>query len=48
MGAVDTPLGGCGYVNYFPLERIYRDARVCQIYEGTSEIQKPLIQRAHA
>ena len=33
--AIQT-LGGCGYVNDFPLERIYRDVRVCQIYEGTS------------
>lgn len=43
--AVQT-LGGYGYVNDFPLERIYRDVRVCQIYEGTSDIQKLLIQRA--
>ena len=40
--------GGYGYVNDFPLERIYRDVRVCQIYEGTSDIQKLLIQRALA
>src|SRR5215207_3698924 len=39
-------LGGYGYVNDFPLERIYRDVRVCQIYEGTSDVQKLLIQRA--
>ena len=45
--AIQT-LGGYGYVNDFPLERIYRDARVCQIYEGTSDIQKLLIQRALA
>ncbi|MFL6671816.1 MAG: acyl-CoA dehydrogenase family protein [Massilia sp.] len=38
--------GGYGYVNDFPVERIYRDVRVCQIYEGTSEIQKILIARA--
>ncbi|MEJ8814283.1 acyl-CoA dehydrogenase family protein [Variovorax ureilyticus] len=42
--AIQT-LGGYGYVNDFPLERIYRDVRVCQIYEGTSDIQKLLIQR---
>lgn len=42
--AIQT-LGGYGYVNDFPLERIYRDARVCQIYEGTSDVQKMLIQR---
>jgi alkylation response protein AidB-like acyl-CoA dehydrogenase len=40
--------GGYGYVNDFPVERIYRDVRVCQIYEGTSDIQKLLIQRALA
>jgi alkylation response protein AidB-like acyl-CoA dehydrogenase len=39
-------LGGYGYVRDFPLERIYRDARVCQIYEGTSDIQKIIIQRS--
>ena len=39
-------LGGYGYVNDFPIERIYRDVRVCQIYEGTSDVQKILIQRA--
>ena len=38
--------GGYGYVNDFPVERIYRDVRVCQIYEGTSEVQKILIGRA--
>jgi len=35
-----------GYVSDFPVERIYRDVRVCQIYEGTSDVQKILIQRA--
>ena len=39
-------LGGYGYVSDFPVERIYRDVRVCQIYEGTSEVQKILIARA--
>jgi butyryl-CoA dehydrogenase len=43
--AIQT-LGGYGYVTDFPLERIYRDVRVCQIYEGTSDVQKILIQRA--
>ena len=38
--------GGYGYVSDFPVERIYRDVRVCQIYEGTSDVQKILIQRA--
>jgi alkylation response protein AidB-like acyl-CoA dehydrogenase len=40
--------GGYGYVKDFPVERIYRDVRVCQIYEGTSDIQKILIARALA
>ena len=37
--------GGYGYVADFPVERIYRDVRVCQIYEGTSDIQRLLIAR---
>jgi len=37
--------GGYGYVTDFPLERIYRDVRVCQIYEGTSDIQRLVIAR---
>ena len=40
--------GGYGYVSDFPVERIYRDVRVCQIYEGTSDVQKLLIGRALA
>ncbi|MDP3375697.1 MAG: acyl-CoA dehydrogenase family protein [Hydrogenophaga sp.] len=40
--------GGYGYVSDFPVERIYRDVRVCQIYEGTSDVQKIIIQRALA
>jgi alkylation response protein AidB-like acyl-CoA dehydrogenase len=40
--------GGYGYVSDFPVERIYRDVRVCQIYEGTSDVQKTLIGRALA
>ena len=40
--------GGYGYLSDFPVERIYRDVRVCQIYEGTSDVQKILIQRALA
>jgi butyryl-CoA dehydrogenase len=43
--AIQT-LGGYGYVSDFPVERIYRDVRVCQIYEGTSDVQKILITRA--
>ncbi|MEO6897143.1 MAG: acyl-CoA dehydrogenase family protein [Caldimonas sp.] len=45
--AIQT-FGGYGYVNDFPVERIYRDVRVCQIYEGTSDVQKILIARALA
>ena len=41
-------LGGYGYVTDFPIERIYRDVRVCQIYEGTSDVQKIIIGRALA
>ena len=40
--------GGYGYASDFPVERIYRDVRVCQIYEGTSDVQKILIGRALA
>ncbi|VAX08346.1 Acyl-CoA dehydrogenase, short-chain specific, partial [hydrothermal vent metagenome] len=35
-----------GYLKDFPLERIYRDVRVCQIYEGTSDIQRMIINRS--
>jgi alkylation response protein AidB-like acyl-CoA dehydrogenase len=37
--------GGYGYLQDFPVERIYRDVRVCQIYEGTSDIQRLVISR---
>src|SRR6185312_12917806 len=40
--------GGYGYLNDFPVERIYRDVRVCQIYEGSSDIQRMVIARAIA
>ena len=40
--------GGYGYLADFPVERIYRDVRVCQIYEGTSDIQRLVIARALA
>jgi butyryl-CoA dehydrogenase len=40
--------GGYGYVSDFPVERIYRDVRVCQIYEGASDIQRLVIGRAVA
>ncbi|NVK21358.1 MAG: acyl-CoA dehydrogenase family protein [Kangiellaceae bacterium] len=41
-------LGGYGYLREFPVERIYRDVRIAQIYEGTSEVQKMVIARAIA
>ncbi|MFA4912250.1 MAG: acyl-CoA dehydrogenase family protein [Burkholderiaceae bacterium] len=40
--------GGYGYVSDFPVERIYRDVRVCQIYEGANDIQRMVIGRALA
>jgi len=40
--------GGYGYVSDFPVERIYRDVRVCQIYEGANDIQRLVIGRALA
>jgi alkylation response protein AidB-like acyl-CoA dehydrogenase len=40
--------GGYGYVSDFPVERIYRDVRVCQIYEGANDIQRLVIGRAIA
>ncbi|WP_247728274.1 acyl-CoA dehydrogenase family protein [Halovivax limisalsi] len=39
--------GGAGFVNDFPVERFYRDAKITQIYEGTTEIQKNIIAREH-
>lgn len=45
--AIQT-LGGYGYLADFPLERIYRDVRACQIYEGTSDIQRLVISRVLA
>ena len=44
-GAIQT-LGGYGYLEEFGLAKIYRDVRVCQIYEGTSDIQRMVIARA--
>lgn len=43
--AIQT-LGGYGYLRDYPVERIYRDVRVCQIYEGTSDVQRIVIARA--
>jgi len=45
--AIQT-FGGYGYTRDFPVERIWRDVRVCQIYEGTSDIQRLVIARALA
>ena len=42
--AIQT-MGGYGYLNDFPVERLYRDARVCRIYEGTNDIQHLVILR---
>ncbi len=42
--AIQT-FGGYGYLSEYPVEKIYRDVRVCQIYEGTSDIQKLIIAR---
>ena len=40
--------GGYGYLQDFPVERLWRDVRVCKIYEGTSDVQKMIISRAIA
>ena len=37
--------GGSGYIRGFEVERLYRDAKICQIYEGTSQIQRMIIAR---
>jgi alkylation response protein AidB-like acyl-CoA dehydrogenase len=44
-GAIQS-LGGYGYLEEFGLSKIYRDVRVCQIYEGTSDIQRMVIARS--
>ncbi len=44
-GAIQT-LGGYGYLEEFGIAKIYRDVRVCQIYEGTSDIQRMVIARS--
>jgi alkylation response protein AidB-like acyl-CoA dehydrogenase len=45
--AIQT-FAGYGYTRDFPVERIYRDVRVCQIYEGTSDVQRLVIARGLA
>jgi alkylation response protein AidB-like acyl-CoA dehydrogenase len=37
--------GGYGYTKAYPIERFYRDAKACEIYEGTSEVQRMIIAR---
>ena len=37
--------GGSGYINEYPVERFYRDARLLRLYEGTSQIQQVVIAR---
>jgi alkylation response protein AidB-like acyl-CoA dehydrogenase len=37
--------GGSGYVKGYEVERLYRDAKICQIYEGTQQIQRTIIAR---
>jgi alkylation response protein AidB-like acyl-CoA dehydrogenase len=37
--------GGYGYTKAYPIERFYRDAKACEIYEGTSEVQRLIIAR---
>ena len=44
-GAIQT-LGGYGYLEEFDVAKLYRDVRVCQIYEGTSDIQRLVIARS--
>ena len=39
-------LGGYGYTTDFPVERFFRDAKITQIYEGTQEVQRIVINRA--
>ena len=45
-GEANQVLGGYGYTKEFPAERYYRDARITEIYEGTSEIQRLVIARS--
>ncbi len=48
MRATDKAIqihGGYGYTTDYPVERMYRDAKICEIGEGTSEIQREIISR---
>ena len=38
-------LGGYGYINEYPVERMMRDAKITQLYEGTQQIQRIVIAR---
>jgi alkylation response protein AidB-like acyl-CoA dehydrogenase len=38
--------GGYGYMKEYPVERLFRDAKVTEIYEGTSEVQRMVISKA--
>ena len=38
--------GGFGYSTEYPVEKLYRDAKICQIYEGTQQIQRMIISKA--
>jgi alkylation response protein AidB-like acyl-CoA dehydrogenase len=46
VSAALQTLGGYGYLEEYGIAKIYRDVRVCQIYEGTSDIQRMVIARA--
>lgn len=48
VSAALQTLGGYGYLEEFGIAKIYRDVRICQIYEGTSDIQRLVIARALA
>jgi hypothetical protein len=45
-GDLDSFLGGVGYIKDFPVERYFRDAKITEIYEGTSEVQHLVIARS--
>ena len=45
-GLTPVLLGGAGYVKDFPVERMMRDAKITQIYEGTNQIQRLVMARS--